>query len=238
MRFSCPGPCPVKHGPDAQKERKKKSKFKRRSAGLRVPNSQTGAPHRGKTKADSGLTRRILFRKTKCADFKMKSAAKTLTEQLCQAQPGNRSPLHIPCAFRKRGNTDLLTCVRERNAPAFTACLLTDHLCNDGLSSRRIAPLRRDLARTAPFRVGLATFFCLPILPAGVRNRRVLRYLNIQFYRRKSSVGTYGREGAPLHDDFFILFIIIYDFSPFGKDIFRDAGSAGAAFRQIRPRGM
>ena len=63
-------------------------------------------------------------------------------------------------------------------------------------------PLRRDLARTAPFRVGLATFFCLPILPQGaLRNRRVLRYLNIQFYRRKSSVGTYGREGVPLHDN-------------------------------------
>ena len=56
------------------------------------------------------------------------------------------------------------------------------------------------LTRTAPFRVGLATFFCLPILPEGVRNRRVLRYLNIQFYSKSSSVGTYGREEGPLPD--------------------------------------
>ena len=61
-------------------------------------------------------------------------------------------------------------------------------------------PPQRGLTRTAPFRVGLAAFFCLPILPEGVRNRRVLRYLNIQFYRRKSSVGTYGREEGPLPD--------------------------------------
>lgn len=90
-------------------------------------------------------------------------------------------------------NTVLLTCVIG-NPPAPTSYLLTGFPCNGELSSRRIAPLRRGLTRTAPFRVGLAAFFCLPILPEGVRNRRVLRYLNIQFYRRKSSVG-YLRTG-------------------------------------------
>ena len=60
---------------------------------------------------------------------------------------------------RSRGNTDLLTCVRERNAPAPTSYLLTGHPCNGELSSRRITPLRRGLTRTAPFRVGINAFF-------------------------------------------------------------------------------
>ena len=106
-------------------------------------------------------------------------------------------------------NTVLLTCVRERNAPAPTSYLLTGHPCNGGLSSRRIAPLRRGLTRTAPFRVGLAAFFCLPILPEGVRNRRVLRYQQYELISGVSSVGTYGREGAPLHDD--LLYSVHYD---------------------------
>lgn len=100
---------------------------------------------------------------------------------------------------KSRGNTDLLTCVIG-NPPAPTSYLLTGHPCNGELSSRRIAPLRRGLTRTAPFRVGLAAFFCLPILPEGVRNRRVLRYQQYELISGVSSVGTYGREEGPLPD--------------------------------------
>ena len=55
-------------------------------------------------------------------------------------------------------NTVLLTCVIG-NPPAPTSYLLTGHPCNGELSSRRIAPLRRGLTRTAPFRVGINAFF-------------------------------------------------------------------------------
>ena len=61
-------------------------------------------------------------------------------------------------------------------------------------------PPRRGLTRTAPFRVGLVAFFCLPILPEGVRNRRVLRYQRYSIISEVSSVGTYGREEGPLPD--------------------------------------
>ena len=50
---------------------------------------------------------------------------------------GNRSPLRIPFTFQKRGNTDLLTCVRERIAPAPTSYLLTGLPRNGWLSPRR-----------------------------------------------------------------------------------------------------
>lgn len=61
-------------------------------------------------------------------------------------------------------------------------------------------PPQRGLTRTAPFRVGLVAFFCLPILPEGVRNRRVLRYQQYELISGVSSVGTYGREEGPLPD--------------------------------------
>ena len=60
--------------------------------------------------ADSYLNQRTLSRKTKCADFKMKSAAFL---GFSPGATGNRSPLQIPDTSEKRGNTGLLTCVRE-----------------------------------------------------------------------------------------------------------------------------
>ena len=72
---------------------------------------------------------------------------------------GNRSPLQIHNRGFSASNTVLLTCVRERNAPAPTSYLLTGRPCNGELSFRRITPLRRGLTRTAPFRVGINAFF-------------------------------------------------------------------------------
>ena len=175
-----------KRGPDAQKEKRRKANSKRRYAGLRVPNPQTGAPHRGQNKSRFRLEAAHFVQKTKCADFNMKSAAVGRFFAHC-----NRKSLAAANTQSRfsASNTVLLTCVIG-NPPAPTSYLLTGFPCNGELSSRRIAPPRRGLTRTAPFRVGLATFFCLPILPEGVRNRRVLRYLNIQFYLRT-------RRGAP-----------------------------------------
>ena len=64
-----------KRGPDAQKEKRRKANSKRRYAGLRVPNPQTGAPHRGQNKSRFRLEAAHFVQKTKCADFNMKSAA-------------------------------------------------------------------------------------------------------------------------------------------------------------------
>ncbi len=170
-----------------------------------VPICRPSHQYRGQNKSRFRLEAAHLVQKTKCADLNMKSAAVGRFFAHC-----NRKSL-AAANTRSRfsaSNTVLLTCVIG-NPPAPTSYLLTGHPCNGELSFRRSKPLRRDLTRTAPFRVGLATCFCLPILPESVRNRRVLRYLNIQFYRRKSSVGTYGREGAPLHDD--LLYSVHYD---------------------------
>ena len=94
---------------------------------------------------------------------------------LVQQESARRCTYHA--RPRSRGNTDLLTCVRERNAPAPTSYLLAGRPCNGELSSRRIAPLQRGLTRTAPFRVGIMPA-SLPILPKwALRNRHVLRYL-------------------------------------------------------------
>lgn len=162
-----------------------------------VPICRPGHQYRGQNKSRFRLEAAHLVQKTKCADFNMKSAAVGRFFAHC-----NRKSL-AAANTRSRfsaSNTVLLTCVRERNAPAPTSYLLTGHPCNGELSSRRIAPPRRGLTRTAPFRVGLAAFFCLPILPEGVRNRRVLRYQQYELISGVSSVGTYGREEGPLPD--------------------------------------
>lgn len=137
-----------------------------------VPICRPGHQYRGQNKSRFRLEAAHFVQKTKCADFKMKSAAVGRFFAHC-----NRKSL-AAANTRSRfsaSNTVLLTCVIG-NPPAPTSYLLTGFPCNGELSSRRSKPLRRDLTRTAPFRVGLAAFFCLPILPEGVRNRRVLRY--------------------------------------------------------------
>lgn len=96
-----------------------------------------------------------LIRRQKNADFGTKSAA---VGRPLPAATGNRSPLQIHNRGFSASNTVLLTCVIG-NPPAPTSYLLTGHPCNGGLSSRRIAPLRRGLTRTAPFRVGISACF-------------------------------------------------------------------------------
>lgn len=93
--------------------------------------------------------------------------------------------------FKKRGNTDLLTCVRERNAPAPTSYLLTGRPCNGELSSRRIKSLRRGLTRTAPFRVGLPAFFLRLSCPRTGLCGIGMYYgmVDIQLHSESSSVG-------------------------------------------------
>ena len=97
---------------------------------------------------------------------------------------GNRSPLQIHNRGFSASNTVLLTCVRERNAPAPTSYLLTGRPCNGELSFRRITPLRRGLTRTAPFRVGLPAFF-LYLSCLNVRLCRIGMYYGIEVFKCK-----------------------------------------------------
>ena len=97
-----------KRGPDAQKEKRRKANSKRRYAGLRVPNPQTGAPHRGQNKSRFRLEAAHLVQKTKCTDFNMKSAAVGRFFAHC-----NRKSLAAANTQSRfsASNTVLLTCV-------------------------------------------------------------------------------------------------------------------------------
>ena len=120
-----------------------------------VPICRPGHQYRGQNKSRFRLEAAHFVQKTKCADFNMKSAAVGRFFAHC-----NRKSLAAANTQSRfsASNTVLLTCVIG-NPPAPTSYLLTGFPCNGGLSSRRIAPLRRGLTRTAPFRVGISACF-------------------------------------------------------------------------------
>ncbi len=113
---------------------------------------------------------------------------------------GNRSPLRIPFTFQKRGNTDLLTSVRERIAPAPTSYLLTGLPRNGWLSPRRKIASAWSHAHST---VSCRPSGLLPGLPcsrsvAGSACITVCRY---SFFQRVIvRMKFYGREGRALHE--------------------------------------
>ena len=113
VRWLCPGP---RTANTDRVHRRKKEEKQIQSGGMPVcafpihrPAHRTG----GKRNAGSGLNRRTLSKN------KMRQSQDEISGSRAVLPPiatGNRSPLHIPYTAKRRGNTDLLTCVRERQS--------------------------------------------------------------------------------------------------------------------------
>ncbi len=136
---------------------------------------------------------------------------------------GNRSPLHIPFTFQKRGNTDLLTCVRERIAPAPTSYLLTGLPRNGWLSPRR--KIRFGVVSRAQHR--FVSAFRPSSWPTLLKERCGIGvYYGISvfgFQRVIVRMESYGREGRALHEAS-PLPLLSYTFFPSFSSFFSKSG--------------
>ena len=111
VRWLCPYPCPAKHGPGTQKEKRRKANSKRRYAGLRVPNPQTGAPHRGQNKSRFRLDAAHIVPKNKMRRFQDEISGKNADRAALSGATGKSLTAAHTMHGKSRGNTDLLTCV-------------------------------------------------------------------------------------------------------------------------------
>ena len=199
VRWLCSDPCPAKHGPGAQREKRRKANSKRRYAGLRVPNPQTGAPHRGQNKSRFWLDAAHIVPKNKMRRFQDEISGKNADRAALSGATGKSLTAAHTMHGKSRGNTDLLTCVREtffllRPRPTFSQVVPAMANVRPGGS------LRFGVASRAQHRF-VSAFLpaSLPVLlKRALRTWRVLRYFNIQFYSKSSSVGILRtRRGAP-----------------------------------------
>ena len=188
-----------KRGPDAQKEKRRKANSKRRYAGLRVPNPQTGAPQRGQNKSRFWLDAAHIVPKNKMRRFQDEISGKNADRAALSGATGKSLTAAHTMHGKSRGNTDLLTCVREtffllRPRPTFSQVVPAMANFRPGGS------LRFGVASRAQHRF-VSAFLpaSLPVLlKRALRTWRVLRYFNIQFYSKSSSVGILRtRRGAP-----------------------------------------